>query len=428
MRRLIVVLLLAISGLAQAAEVQGVRLWAGPDSTRVVFDLSGPVQHELFSLSHPDRIVLDVSSTSLDAKVPDGDGLVKRIRHAPRHGNDLRVVLDLDAAAKPKSFLLPPHGDYGYRLVVDLDAENRGEPEVVKRAPAPGGARPIVVAIDAGHGGDDPGAIGRHGTKEKDVALEIAKRVAKLLDKDPGIKPFLVRKGDYYIGLQERTEIARKHHADMFVSIHADSFRDGRARGSSVFVLSQHGASSEAARWLADRENAADLVGGVKLDDKDDMLASVLLDLSQTATIGASTRVADRVLHQIGRVNHLHKGKVERAGFVVLKSPDIPSILVETAFISNPAEERKLRTASYQEKIAHGIQAGVHQYFWKNPPPGTLVAQEVHGDGRHHVVERGDTLSGLAARYHVSVSVLKQINDLSSDVLRVGEKLRIPSS
>jgi N-acetylmuramoyl-L-alanine amidase len=252
------------------------------------------------------------------------------------------------------------------------------------------------------------------------VVLAIARQLAELIRKEPGMRPVLIREGDYYIGLRQRMDKARKHNADLFISIHADAFRDHRARGSSVFVLSRRGASSEMARWIAAKENAADLAGGVSLDDKDDVLAGVLLDLSQSASIAASHEVASNMLGELKRIGKTHKSDVQRAGFVVLKSPDIPSILVETAFISNPDEENKLRSRQHQAKLAQAMLSGIRDYFDNHPPPGTLRV------ARKHTIKRGDTLSDIAAAYQVSLNSLRGFNSLKSDTLRVGDTLRIP--
>ncbi|MBT6276827.1 MAG: LysM peptidoglycan-binding domain-containing protein, partial [Chromatiales bacterium] len=281
--------------------------------------------------------------------------------------------------------------------------------------------RPIVVAVDAGHGGTDPGAIGARGTREKDVTLSIAKRLANAINGFPGFKGVLVRKRDEFLRLRSRIDRARKAGADLLVSVHADAFRDRRVRGASVWVLSTKGASSEAARWLAARENAADLVGGVSLDDKDDLLKQVILDLSQTATLNNSAAVASVALGELRKVGHVHKPSVQRAGFVVLKAPDIPSILVEAAFISNPSEERRLKDAAHQERLANALARGIKQYFERKPPPGTLLAARAR-----HVIGPGDTLSAIAVRYEVSVETLRASNNLSNDRLRVGQILRIP--
>lgn len=425
--------LMVLPWLANAAtlQVQGVRLWAAPDSTRVVFDVSGPVAHRLFTLANPNRLVIDVSDARIDPAVRKAfakGGVVTNLRSGPRNKDDLRLVLDLNAAVKPKSFVLKPNQQYGHRLVIDLFTAAAGKTpapsKTVQSRNAPAKLRDLVIAIDAGHGGEDPGARGKRGTREKDVVLAIARRLAKLVDAEPGMRAELVRTGDYYIGLRKRMDIARRHRADLFISIHADAFRDSRVHGASVYAVSRRGASSEMARWLAARENAADLVGGVSLDDKDDLLAEVLLDLAQTATLEASNAVAGNVLGELKRIGKVHKKTVQHAGFVVLKSPDIPSLLVETAFISNPSEESRLRSAKHQQKVAQAIMKGVRGYFAANPPPGTLFAKAAP---RRHVIRRGDTLSHIAQRYGVSTASLRKTNNLNGDRLLVGKVLTIPS-
>ncbi len=362
---------------AQAVDVRGVRLWASPESTRVVLDLSGAALHSLRLLKNPDRVVLDVAGARL-AKgaraAPPGAGAVKHVRMARRASGELRIVLDLVRPIQAKSFLAAPNNRYGYRLVIDLGTGQNAETPV-KAEHAPAAARDLIVAIDAGHGGEDPGAIGKNGTREKDVVLAIAKELAQQVNAEPGMKAVLTRNGDYFVPLRDRMRRARAQQADLFVSIHADSIRDRRVDGSSVYILSQRGATDEASRWLAERENASDLIGGVSLDDKDGVLASVLLDLSQSASLNASQVAAERVLHQLNRVGEVRKPLVQQARFMVLKSPDIPSMLVETAYISNPQEEQRLRGAVHQAKLAAAIHQGVHDYFYANPPAGTRVAQ-----------------------------------------------------
>ncbi|MFO7593963.1 MAG: N-acetylmuramoyl-L-alanine amidase [Pseudomonadota bacterium] len=422
--------LLFVSVLAQAqSEINGVRMWPSPDSTRVVFDTSGEVEHSLFTLENPERIVIDLKNTRLKADISalgEDKGVLKGIRTGKHGKHDLRVVLDLTEKAAPKSFVLRSNQKYGHRLVIDLNHSGvrAREKKTVREYNAPQRkAREIIIAIDAGHGGEDPGAMGPGNTREKDVVLAIARKLNALLEKEPGLHPVMIRNGDYYISLSQRVEKARKLKADLLVSIHADSFHDHRASGSSVYTLSPHGASSEQARLLAKKENASDLIGGVSLEDKDDLLASVLLDLSQTATIEASTDVAEKVLSGLKQVGKVHKHNVERAGFRVLKAPDMPSILVETAFISNPSEERRLRSANHQYRLAKALLSGIRGYFLENPPPGTILARAK----RKHVIARGDTLSGLARQYRVSMDSLKSYNDLNGTQLRIGQVLRIPS-
>lgn len=434
MRRLFAFLLtlLAWPLTSGAAEVQAIRTWSAPDQTRLVFDITSPSEHKLFTLDKPDRLVIDVKGTQYRGAAPTPDlkdVFISSIRSGIRAGTDLRVVLDLKQPVKYKSFLLEPNDQYGHRLVVDIAAKagaGTSLPVVTEIIPPADKPRDIIIAIDAGHGGEDPGALGRHGTREKDVVLAIARRVKAAVDAEPGMKGVLVRTGDYYIPLRNRMTIARKHKADFFVSIHADAFKDARARGSSVYVLSKRGASSEAAKWLAEKENSADLVGGVSLDDKDEVLASVLLDLSQTASMQASHDAADQVLRNLRKLGPVHATKVQKARFVVLKSPDIPSMLVETAFISNPKEEKKLRDPSHQKQIARAILDGVKRYFERYPPPGTLIAMEAAREPQTYICERGDTLSEIASRHRISLAKLRSHNGLESDTIRVGQILQIP--
>ena len=356
-------------------QVAGMRFSAAQGSGRLVLDLDGPVSHHVFVLRDPDRIVVDVHGARLQSMPPGADNsdLVKSIRHGVRNQTDLRIVLDTSGPAQPRSFLLPPQADQGYRLVIDMTDKRVLSAGGGEDATAASRLRDIVVAIDAGHGGRDPGAIGRRGTREKDVTLEVARYLQSLLKPEKGLQPVMVRDDDSLISLRRRMEIAREARADLLVSIHADAFRDPRAKGASVYALSLRGASSEAAKWLADRENSADLVGGVTLDDKDDLVASVLLDLSQTATIQSSLDIGGRLLGHLDQVAELHKAQVQQASFTVLRSPDIPSVLVETAFISNPSEERKLRTADHQQKLASALRSGIREHFRHKAPPGTVL-------------------------------------------------------
>ncbi len=432
----LVALLILFAGPAAAAtQVEGVRLWRAPDHTRLVLDLSSAVDHQLFTLEDPHRIVVDLSDARLDSSF-DGlkldDTPIASIRSAPRNGTDLRVVLDLERSVKPRSFPLGGNEQYGDRLVVDLydragDRQRRLDDVIDPDKEQ----RDILVAIDAGHGGEDPGALGPGRIQEKDVVLAISRRLKEVINREPGFKAILVRNGDYYIPLRRRSALAREQRADLFISIHADAFKNPSARGASVFALSSHGATSETARYLAQRENQADLIGGVggsvRLSDKDQMLASVLLDLSMTASLKSSLEVGDEVLKRIGGITRLHKKNVEQAGFVVLKSPDIPSILVETGFISNPSEARRLADSAYQRKIAGEIFDGVRAYFYSKPPPGTWVAANPDaGKGEVYVIGRGDTLSEIAARHGVSVEAIKRHNEMTSSVVRVGQRIKIP--
>ena len=432
--------LLCASLVAQAGtRVEGARVWPAPDHTRLVLDTGGKVAHNIFSLDNPSRLVIDLKNADLQAdfaKLDLSGSPIRRIRSAPRNGTDLRVVLDLASKIKPRSFELEPNGQYGHRLVVDLIDEDGSRLEKASKptvTQSSAGKRDVVVVIDAGHGGEDPGAIGPRGTREKDVVLKMAQTLAKLINERPGYTAKLTRTGDYYIGLRNRTLLARKYNADLFVSVHADAFRTPQPKGASVFALSQRGATSETARWLAQSENRSDLTGGVSLDGRDDMLAGVLLDLSMTASINASLGVGSSVLGKLGGVAKLHKSGVEQAAFVVLKSPDIPSILVEAGFISNPQEEKNLSTEWYRSRLASAIMKGIDEYFQKTPPPGTLLAhqkQQRQGGSAvsHYRIQRGDTLSGVARRNQTTVSELMQFNGLRDDRVMVGQTIRIPAS
>jgi len=427
---LITLSLLACTSAIAGSTVQDIRIWSEDDRTRIVLDLDRSAQHSIFTLRGPDRLVVDLKDSRLAdtlKKLPAG-GSISSIRTGVRSNGQLRVVLDLNQAVRSRSFTAGPNGKYGDRLVIDL--ERQGTIRTVKRASEEYVAgRDIVIAVDPGHGGHDPGAIGRAKTREKDVALALGKLLAKRINAEPGMTAILVRNGDYYVDHRERMEIARREKADLFVSIHADAVDDRRAKGASVYALSLKGASDEASRRLAERENASDLLGGVSLAGRDPVLASVLLDLSQNAALSASLEVGSQVLRQLARVGQVHKGKVQQAGFLVLKSPDVPSILIETAYISNPEEEKKLRSKSHHNKLTQAILAGIRNYFNANPPANTQMALNKKGGSRqqvNHVITRGDTLSEIAERYDVSMSALRSANRLSSDRVKVGQKLRIP--
>lgn len=431
--RLIVIGLLLLTPHVSEADttVENIRVWAESGKTRVVLDLSRPAEHNIFTLRSPERLVVDLKNGRLSnslSRLPTGTGSIKAIRTGVRANGQLRVVLDLHQAVRSRSFTAGPNDRYGDRLVIDL--QRQGSLQAVKRA-SEGyvRGREIVIAVDPGHGGHDPGAVGRSRTREKDVALAVGKLLASRIDAEPGMKSILVRKGDYYVDHRERTEIARRNKADLFVSIHADAIRDRRARGATVYVLSLKGASDEAAKRLAERENAAGRVGGVSLSDKDPVLASVLLDLSQNAALSASLDVGAQVIREMGKVGTVHRRKVQQAGLLVLKSPDVPSILVETNFISNPGEEKKLRDSKHQKRLASAILAGIRGYFYENPPPDTQIAMQLKrrpAKQVSHVISRGDTLSEIAERYNVSMSSIRTANKLTSNRIRVGQTLRIP--
>lgn len=496
---------------AYAATVESVRLWRGPDHTRLVLDLSAPVDYEIFTLQNPERLVIDIANSSRKAslaKLNLAKTPIIKIRSGIRNKKNLRIVLDLTQPTQYKHFVLGPNKKYGHRLVIDLYdrapevvkevpkeapkvvdkvpevvdkipevvdkvpevVEKVPEkieklPEVVEKAPEvadkiqeivdkvaeedkeavveekppvsrsiddvvvePG--RKIVIAVDAGHGGMDPGALGPKSIQEKHVVLQISRRISSLLEKDPYFDGILIRENDYYLAHRKRTQIARENRADFFISIHADAFTDARVKGASVYALSNKGATSETARYLAKKENEADLIGGassLKLGGKDDMLAGVLVDLSMNSTLRSSLDAGDYVLRNMGTVARLHKKKVEQASFLVLKSLDIPSLLIETGFISNPSEARLLSNSAYQKKIAKAIYIGLVQYYQDNPPDGTLLATAVSGKTRTYLVAKGDTLSEIAIRYNTSVSRILSYNKLSSSAIHVGQELLIPA-
>jgi N-acetylmuramoyl-L-alanine amidase len=421
-------LLLGATTFCSAATVNSVRVWSGPDSTRVVFELTAPVEHRVSTLADPARIVIDLPDTKAAGplSLPEPKGVVAAVRAGSRSGGDLRVVLELTKAAKAKTFLLAPNQQYGNRLVVDL-VDGDDTPVARHAPPVSERGRDVIVAIDAGHGGDDPGASGRNGTHEKDVVVAIARRVAEELDAQPGMHAVLVRSGDYFVPLRKRLEIAHAAQADFFMSIHADSYRDSSATGATVYVLNEKGATDEAALRLAQRENASDLIGGVSLADTDQTLARVLLDLSQNAALSASTSAGQRLIKKMSAVTPMRRMQVQQAPFLVLKSPDIPSVLVETAYISNPREEASLRNPQYQASLARALREGIVDYFTANPPQGSYFAhtEEPPQPTVHHV-ERGETLSEIAERYRVSTATLRRSNSLKTDSVHVGQVLTIP--
>jgi N-acetylmuramoyl-L-alanine amidase len=436
-RFLIIIGLIMTQG-ANAAQVRDIRIWPEPENTRIVLDLSGPVSYHVIELQNPHRIVLDIKSAELTAKLNQlqWEGTpVTQLRHAVRDQHDLRIVLDLKSPVKPQVTKLNPNDAYGHRLVLDLKNNETTIPrkealpqppaQVTKASPAVKSQAVFTVAIDAGHGGEDSGAVGPRGTREKDVVLSMARALYTAINNEPGMRAVMIRDGDYYVGLRQRIVKARQHQADLFVSIHADAFTHPNANGASVFTLSEGGASSEAARWLATSENRADLIGGVSLDDKDDVLTSVLLDLSQTATKESSLVVGQAILNNLGGITALHGKHVQQAGFAVLKSPDIPSVLVETEFISNPHSEKKLRSAEYQQQVVHSILGGIKHYVRSNAHQYQDLPL-LQTASKTHTVRKGESLSDLAARYNTSIGGIRKTNRLKSDELKVGQVLQIP--
>ena len=385
------------AGATAGSSILAVRVWPARDYTRVTLEHDQAIKYSHLLVKDPERLVLDLEGVefnsvlqTLPSKILDSDPYIKLIRAGRNKPGVVRLVIELKGEVKPQVFSLKPVGEYGHRLVLDLypvepidplmalleksgEAPPKAELKPAERAPEkpaekPEIARLVTIVLDPGHGGEDPGAIGRGGSYEKNVTLSVARRLKEKIDATPNMRSVLTRDGDYFIPLQQRVGKARRVQADLFVSVHADAFIKTTARGSSVFVLSETGASSSAARWLANKENSADLVGGVNLGAKDPYLARTLLDLSQTATINDSLKLGKDVLGELGRINTLHKGQVEQAGFAVLKAPDIPSILIETAFISNPEEEARLNDEVYQDRMADAILKGIRRYFAKNPP------------------------------------------------------------
>lgn len=418
-------------GTTEITKVKDLRIADRQSKTRVVFDLSSAASHNIFVLKNPDRVVLDIQNCNANGKLAASrvaGTLLKGMRYAQKSQDRLRVVFDLNKRVTPQSFLLPPTKNKDYRLVIDFTSANQVNltKPVIEVKKAPLNYRDVIIAIDAGHGGKDPGAIGRKGTREKDIVLSVSKRLKKIIDKERGMKAVLIRDRDTFIPLRGRIKRASGVDADVFISIHADAAVNSRARGSSVYVLSEHGATSEAARILAKRENEVDKIGGISLEDKDAVLKSVLVDLSQTATIDASIDLAQDILSELSKIGNVSRRQVEQAGFAVLKSPDIPSVLVETAFISNPHEEQRLKSSKHQQALAQAILKGVRRYFTDHAPNDALLANM--GRISTHTIRRGETLSGIANRYQVRVIDLRRVNELKSDKIRVGQVLTIPAS
>ena len=449
-------LLLPVLAVAQPVSVHNLRLWQAPDSTRLVFDLSGPLVHRLSTLNDPERIVVEMDNARLQhglAPLDVSRSYIASVHAAEPADGKLRITLELRRSVRSSSFVLKPYGQYGHRLVIDLNDEAvakvapEPEPRALPPAREPPTSRDLVVAIDAGHGGEDPGAIGRrYRTREKDVVLAIARELYKLVEAEPGMKAVLVRDGDYFIPLKKRTRKARDSGADVFISIHADAVRGRQARGSSVYALSDRGASSALAKSLADDENSSDWIGGVSRDDLDNDVSRLLGDLTKDATIGDSLMLGRDMLEPMQVVGPLHSARVGQAGFMVLKSP-IPSVLIETAFISNPEEERKLRDKGFQQRMARSIFSGLKRAAprllarrgWGGetfraaaPPEAPLspvqpASTQPVGVSREHIVKAGETLSAIARLYDIHVDALRFLNDLRDNDLPVGFKLRIPA-
>lgn len=425
-----VLLLLLASAAFAGSTVENVRIWSENEKTRVVLDLSRSVQHNIFTLRGPDRLVIDLKDSRLAkalTSLPQGAGSVRSIRSAVRADGQLRVVLDLNTAVRSRTFTAGPNATYGDRLVIDL--QNASGPATVKRASE--GYRPgrdIVIAIDAGHGGHDPGSLGKR-SKEKDVVLAVSKDLARRINAEPGMRAVLIRDRDIYVEHKKRVEIAQDRDADLFISVHADAFGDKRAHGASVFALNLDRANREAREALSRTNRAPVKVGDVLLNDKDPVLASVLYDLSQSAAMSASNQVGMAVSKRMGQVTKMHSTTVKEKSLAVLTSAEIPSILVELGFITNPTEEKRLRDKSYQGRLSSAIASGVRDYFFTNPPPDTQIAMDLRRQPARqvrYVVARGDTVSEIAERYNVRAADIRRANKLANDRIRVGQTLSIP--
>tara|TARA_B100001057_G_scaffold496556_1_gene598325 strand:- start:7137 stop:8447 length:1311 start_codon:yes stop_codon:yes gene_type:complete len=421
---------LLISSANAGSTVEDIRVWSENDKTRVVLDLNESVNHNIFSLQRPERLVIDLKDSQLSEsfnKLSKKVGFVESIRSAMRPNGELRVVLDLSERVIARSFRAGPNTKYGDRLVIDLVRSLKVT--TVKRVDESyQSKRNIIIAVDAGHGGRDPGALGRK-SHEKNINLAISKELAARINAEQGMQALMIRKSDVFIELRDRISKARDNKADLFISIHADAFHDSRANGASVFALNLKGANDEAARQLQRRETSQVSVGGVSLHDKDEILASVLLDLSQKESLSVSLDVGARISREMSRVTNMHSKEIKQKSFLVLKAPDIPSILVETGFISNRADEKKLRNKKHQEKLASALVAGIKSYFYANPPPDSKIAYNLRNMSStqlRHVIVRGDTISQIAEFYNVSPSAIRRLNNLSNDNIRVGQTLNIP--
>ena len=441
--RQVLVLLLGSSGIGlQAAEVVDLRMWRAPDHTRLVLDLSDAVEYSSFLLEDPHRFVVDIKSSFTDLSfngLDFSDSPISGIRSGVRNGDSLRIVLDLTSAVEPETFSLAPNSEFGERLVLDLYDKTASQQSQNANLPEPRtgseARRDIVVAISAGHGGEDPGSIGYDGRiKEKNVTLAISQALYESLQKLPGYKPVMIREGDYYVELKRRPEIARQNRADLFVAIHADWYRNSRARGVTVYALSGDRADRENSARVAERENSADLLGGVggdlALGELDDDVALTLVSLQMAWSMEQSLMAGTSILDSLAGVTRIRKTKVQQASLQVLNSPDIPSILIETGYLTNPEEAQRLSNRNFQERMALAIADGVANYFYEAPPDGTLVAgQKANGViPISYTVRRGDTLSEIAEQFSLSVTELKSINGLQGNTIQIGQELELPAS
>ncbi|WP_334019728.1 N-acetylmuramoyl-L-alanine amidase [Alteromonas sp. S015] len=438
-----VLLLCFVVQIAHGAQnnIDGVRIWPSPDNTRVVFDMKSAPEFTYFTLKNPLRLVIDFNNTSDAAKlsgIENSGDLIKKLRYStPKNKSSARIVVELNRNTKPSLFAVTPDGAYGHRLVVDLPdsapkptlSASTSTGSVVIDDSTSARDRDIIVAIDAGHGGHDPGSIGPAGTYEKHITLSIAKKLEDMINRERGMRAIMTRGDDYYVSPNRRPEIAREKKADLLISIHADAFSQPEPRGGSVWVLSMRRADTELGRWLEKSERHSELLGGAAevINDKSSerYLTETILGLSMDHSMATSHDLGNKVVEELKQVTSLHKRKPQAASFAVLTAPDIPSILVEVGFISNPQEEKNLNWSKYRERLANAMFNATKRYFKQVPPDGTLWAQE-KANNRTHKVRSGESLSLLAQRYNVKVSSIKAANDLSSDVVRVGQVLNIP--
>lgn len=429
-----VLILLASLPTVAKNQIEGLRVWPSPNNTRIVFDLQQKPDYSYFSLKNPDRLVIDFKNTrkglDLGQAVNDSE-LVKKIRHStPKNAESIRVVIDLQRKVNAEVFALPPTPPYNNRLVIDLNNTEVKPQAVVVNTQQASRDRDIIIAIDAGHGGEDPGSIGPRGTYEKNVTLSVAKKLAALIKKESGMRAVMTRTGDYYISPNARPELARQNKADLLVSIHADAFTTPQPSGASVWVLSMRRANSELGRWMERTEQHSELLGGaaevIRDTANERYLAQAFLDMSMDHSLTTSYDLSQKVINQLKQVTKLHKRTPQAASLAVLTSPDIPSILVETGFISNPREEKNLNWAKFRQQLAESIFVAVKAYFKNTPPDGTLWANQ-RAENRTHRVRSGESLSLLAQRYNVRVAQIKEANNLNGDMVRIGQVLTIPS-